>query len=90
MNLHIKKALLNGRLVLLFGAGASRGSKNSLNKDIPLGWQLAEILAKECGFPYNNESLADVYAASRDMLGGRTDEIFEQQFKHCIPLKWHS
>ncbi|EHY9870802.1 SIR2 family protein [Vibrio vulnificus] len=85
MNPHIKKALLNGRLVLLFGAGASRGSKNSLNQDIPLSWELAEILARECGFPYKDESLADVYSAARSILGGRTDEIFEQQFKHCVP-----
>lgn len=87
MNPHIKKALLNGRLVLLFGAGASRGSKSSLNQEIPLGWELAKILAEECGFEYADESLADVYAAARGMLGARTDQIFEQQFKHCAPSK---
>ncbi|HGN1295905.1 TPA: SIR2 family protein [Proteus mirabilis] len=85
MNSHIEKALLNGRLVLLFGAGASRGSTNSLNTEIPLGWDLAKLLAEECGFVYNDESLADVYTAAKDILSSRVDEIFEEQFKHCTP-----
>jgi energy-coupling factor transporter ATP-binding protein EcfA2 len=85
MNPHIKKALLNGRLVLLFGAGASYGSLNAKKTNIPLGWDLAKILAEECGFKYDNESLADVYSASRSILGERVDTIFEEQFKHCIP-----
>ena len=49
MNQHIKNALLNGRLVLLLGAGASKGCVNSLKEDIPLGWELAKILADEMG-----------------------------------------
>jgi nucleoside-triphosphatase THEP1 len=85
MNPHIKNALLNGRLVLLLGAGASSGSKNRTNNDIPLGWQLAKTLALECGFSFNDEPLPDVYNAAKSMLGDRIEVIFEQQFKHCTP-----
>jgi energy-coupling factor transporter ATP-binding protein EcfA2 len=85
LNPHIKKALLNGRLVLLFGAGASKGCKNKLNQDIPLGGELADILAKEMGEEIDGEELSEVYSAARVELGGQVDTIFERHFKHCTP-----
>lgn len=85
MNPHVKKALLNGRLVLLLGAGASSGSKNGRNNDIPLGWELAKILAEDCSLPFNDEPLSDVYNAAKSILGNRIEDIFEEQFKHCTP-----
>ena len=78
MNPHIKKALLKGRLILLFGAGASKGCQNTLKQDIPLGWELAEILAKEMGEEYHDEALSDVYAAAKDILGSQINTLFEQ------------
>ena len=57
MNSHIKTALLNGRLILLLGAGASRGCRNQLNQDIPLGWDLAKILACEMGDELDDEDI---------------------------------
>jgi energy-coupling factor transporter ATP-binding protein EcfA2 len=85
MNSLIKKALLQGRLVLLFGAGASRGSLNSLKEEVPLGGQLAEILAKEMGETLADEELSEVYAAARSVLGGAVNDLLERHFKHCKP-----
>lgn len=85
MNSHIKTALLNGRLVLLLGAGASRGCRNQLNQDIPLGWDLAKILAEEMGEELGEEDLSEVYSAARAKLGSQVDTILERQFKHCTP-----
>lgn len=85
MNSHIKNALLNGRLVLLFGAGASIGCKNKLNENPPLGWDLAKILADEMGEVYSDEDLSDVYAAAKEVLGDQVHQIFEKHYKHCRP-----
>ncbi|EKO3890992.1 SIR2 family protein [Vibrio metschnikovii] len=87
MNNLIKNALLNGRLVLLLGAGASRGCRNSLSQEIPLGGELAEILAEELGEDVGDEDLSDVYAAARSDLGSQVDVLLERHFKHCSPSK---
>ncbi|WP_082866303.1 P-loop NTPase [Marinomonas gallaica] len=86
MNSHIKQALLNGRLVLLFGAGASRGSLNGKKEEIPMAWDLAKIFSEACGYSaYNDESLSEAYGAARSKLGSQVDNIFEENFKHCTP-----
>lgn len=85
MNEHIKNAILKGRVVLLFGAGASRGSLNRHRKEIPLGWEIAKILAIEAGLPFEDEELPDVYNAAKEVLGSDTDRVFEEHFKHCEP-----
>ncbi|PTP51370.1 SIR2 family protein [Vibrio splendidus] len=87
MNNLIKNALLNGRLVLLLGAGASRGCRNGLSQEVPLGGELAGILAKELGETLDGEDLADVYAAARADLGSQVDGVLERNFKHCTPSK---
>ena len=79
--------MLNGRLVLLLGAGASRGSKNSLGNEVPLGGELAEILAESLGEKLDGEDLSDVYAAARGDLGSQVDTILERHYKHCLPSK---
>ena len=87
MNKHIKNAFLKGRLVLLLGAGASYGSKNKRGNDIPLGGELAEILAEESDFEYHGEDLSRVYGAVKSKLGGELHNVLEEQFKHCRPSK---
>ncbi len=87
MNNLIRNALLNGRLVLLLGVGASKGCRNGLSQEVPLGKELAEILAKELGETLDGEDLADVYAAARSDLGTQVDNILERHFKHCTPSK---
>ncbi len=86
MNNIIKNALLNGRLILLFGAGSSRGSKNKLKNDIPLGRELAQILANEIGENFEGEELSDVYSAAKQLLGEKNvAQILERHYKHCSP-----
>jgi len=87
LNEHIKTAFLNGRLVLLLGAGASKGSKNSLNEDIPAGWELAKILAEKMGETYADEDLSEVYSAAKKILGEQVNTHFEKYFKHCTPSR---
>ena len=44
------------------------------------------LLAKEAGFPYENESLGEVYAASKNVLGSRQlFRFIERHFRHCTP-----
>lgn len=86
MNKHIKKALLNGRLVLLLGAGASAGCRNSQKEDPPLGLNLAQILADEIGNELEEgDDLSDVYAAAKKNLGFQVQDIFNKHYKYCTP-----
>lgn len=85
MNEFVKRAFEHGRLALLLGAGASAGSTTSTSTPIPMGEQLARILANEAGFEYSGESLATVYTAARRQLGDQLTRIFEREFKHCKP-----
>ncbi|EOX4300416.1 cold-shock protein, partial [Vibrio cholerae] len=87
MNNLIKNALLNGRLVLLLGAGASRSSRNGLGREIPLSKELAEMLAEQLGESLEGEDLSEVYAAARSDLGAQVDNFLERHFKHCTPSK---
>jgi hypothetical protein len=41
-----------GNVVLFAGAGFSVGARNSRGEDPPLGGQLADALARECGWDY--------------------------------------
>ena len=59
----IKTAYQNGRLMLLLGAGASCGSRDSDNNDLPMGYDLAKELAEQMGWSYNGEPLGNVYSA---------------------------
>ena len=61
------------------------GCKNSLQKDPPLGWELAKILADEMGEELTDEDLSDVYAAAKEVLGEQVHRIFEKHYKHCRP-----
>jgi len=91
MNKHIETALLTGRLVLLFGAGASASSKNKLEESIPLGWDLCKILADAMGEDFSDEDLTDVYSAAKSLLGEqRVQSILEQHYKHCTPSEEYS
>lgn len=85
MNEYIKKSFLKGRLVLLLGAGASKGCQNTLGGDIPSGDELAKILAEEMGEEYDGESLSNVYGAAKDVLGSQINRVLERHFKHCKP-----
>jgi len=85
MNEAIKKAIENGRLVLLLGAGASLTSKDRHGNKLLDGYGLAKLLATEAGFTYNDENLKTAYSAAVKVIGNRVNEIIQERYKHCIP-----
>lgn len=79
-----------GNAVLFAGAGFSIGAENRTGMDPPLGAALGEILASECGWPYEGEDLAIVYAQARSHLGtGGLETVLERLYKDCKPAAWH-
>ena len=82
---HLERAIANGNAILLLGAGASVGSLNSQGEPLLSTTQLAEVLATESGFPYTNESLDEVYAAAKQVLGTNLSRLLERHFRHCRP-----
>lgn len=86
MNEIIKKAFENGRLIILLGAGASFSSKTREYKNIPLAFELSQLLSEEVGLPYDGESLSEVYQAAVTTVGlPRVIEILSKYFKNTIP-----
>ena len=59
----IKNDYLDGRLMLLLGAGASYGSRDRNGKEMPMGDDLAKELAELMKWPYHGEALGNVYSA---------------------------
>lgn len=59
----IQKAYLDGRLMLLLGAGASAGSVDSTGAELPMGDELAKELSSGMGWSYSDELLSTVYSA---------------------------
>lgn len=79
-----------GNVVLFAGAGFSVGAKNSRGADPPLGTQLAEILASECGWKYEGEDLAVVYEQAQKHLGSqKMNDVLRSLYKNCAAAKWH-
>jgi energy-coupling factor transporter ATP-binding protein EcfA2 len=79
-----------GNVVLFAGAGFSIGAQNSIGTDPPLGAELARILAKECGWSYNDEDLPSVYDQAQNHLGStRLYDVLAQYYRDCKPAEWH-
>ncbi|MEI7217697.1 SIR2 family protein [Pectobacterium carotovorum] len=85
MNNDIKQALLEGRVILLLGAGSSFGSLTHTRQQVPLGEDLAEILAEKAQLPYAGETLPKVYSACKPILGERIHTIFDTYYRNCTP-----
>lgn len=60
----IKTAYLEGRLMLLLGAGASGGSRDAGGVDLPMGDGLAKELSGLMKWNYADEPLSTVYSAA--------------------------
>jgi hypothetical protein len=71
--------------VLLLGAGASKESKDKLDRSLLDADGLAEALAAEIGMTYSNEGLSTTYAAAKKILGNRLIPILEERYRHCKP-----
>lgn len=84
MNIQIKNAIENGRLIILLGAGASFGCTNKQGKNPPLGFELGNILSKEIGIDIQDgDNLSEIYLASKDILGNQLISLLEKYYKHC-------
>lgn len=83
MNNDIKRAILDGKLVLFLGAGASRTSKMKNGKQIPDGNELAKYLAERAVLEYQGEALDQVYSAARSKMQSRLDEVLIECFRFC-------
>src|SRR5207245_728264 len=79
-----------GNVVLFAGAGFSIGAKNTLGEDPPLAPDLCRALAGDCGWTYDNEELAVVFAQAQKYLGtpGLNERLFTY-FRCCTPASWH-
>lgn len=91
---HEMKLLLRqfekGNVVLFAGAGFAVGARNARGSDPPLGPQLAEILASECGWKYEGEELGIVYEQAQKHLGSDgLNGVLRSLYKDCIPAAWH-
>ena len=79
-----------GNVVLFAGAGFSLGAKNSRGTEPPLGSQLAEILALECGWKYEGEDLGIVYEQAQKHLGSKgLNGVLCSLYRDCVPARWH-
>lgn len=81
----IKHAYLNGRLMLLLGAGASFGSRDSLNRTLPMGADLSKELAELVGWSYNDEPLGNVYSAVNNFAGAQLRSHLQSRLINTKP-----
>lgn len=80
-----------GNVVLFAGAGFSLGARNARGEDPPLGGQLAEALARECGWDYSGEELGVVYDEAQKHLGTQgLRDLLNSRYRDCVPAAWHS
>lgn len=85
MNQMIMKALLEGRLILFLGAGASATSINKYGKPLLQSDDLSRRIADKVGWKYQGESLSTTYAAARRVLGIELDNLLSAEFQYCQP-----
>jgi hypothetical protein len=64
-----RQKILRGDVVLFLGAGFSADATNVTGGTLPLGRNLAKLLAEKAGFPYDGEPLPSVYQAVRPRIG---------------------
>ncbi|WEK52553.1 MAG: SIR2 family protein [Candidatus Kaistia colombiensis] len=81
----IKNAYLNGRLMLLLGAGASYGSRDSDGTGMPMGDGLAKELAALMGWPYGGEALSNVYSAINAIDSARLHTFLRRRLSNTKP-----
>lgn len=81
----IKNAYQNGRLMLLLGAGASLGSRDSDNVEVPMGDDLAKELAALMCWPYIDEALGTVYSAINSIDSARLHSFLRKRLTNTKP-----
>lgn len=83
----IKTAFLGGRLMLLLGAGASYGSLDADNNELPMGDALAEELAGLMKWSYNGEALGNVYSAVNAKDSAKLHSFLRRRFTNTKPSR---
>lgn len=81
----IKNAYQNGRLMLLLGAGASHGSRDSDNLEMPMGDDLAKELAALMGWSYDGDALGPVYSAINAIDSARLHTFLRKRLTNTQP-----
>lgn len=81
----IKQAYLDGRLMLLLGAGASAKSTDKTGVSLPIGNGLAREIADSVGLEYGEETLSQVYSAVSHSDGARLQQLFRGRLVHTMP-----
>ena len=88
MKQEIKNAIMRGELILLFGAGASRGSTGAAGQSLYDGEGLSKHLSDIAGFDYSGEGLQSTYGAAVQELGvDRVNRELSSLFRNCRPSK---
>lgn len=85
MHKDIKSAYLNGRLMLLLGAGASYGSRDYNGQDMPMGDSLAKELAVLKDWTYHDESLGTVYSAINTTDSAQLHAFLRRRLTNTTP-----
>ena len=85
MHPEIKQAYLEGRLMLLLGAGASAQSTDKTGISLPTGNGLASEIAQSVGLEYSGETLSQVYSAVSHSDGARLHQLFRNRLVHTRP-----
>jgi hypothetical protein len=83
----LAKAYLDGRMMLLLGAGASSNSSDSTGIPLPSSDELACEIAKVSGLDYGGEKLSLVYSAARDTDSAALDNYLARRLTHTKPGK---
>lgn len=81
----IMNAYVNGRMMLLLGAGASYGSVDSENTHVPMGDELARELSELMGWTYSEEALSTVYSAINGINSERLQTFLRKRLTNTKP-----
>jgi hypothetical protein len=83
----LAKAYLDGRMMLLMGAGASLNSSDSTGLPLPSSGDLACEIAKVSGLDYGGEQLSLVYSAAKETDSAALDIFLARRLTHTKPAK---
>ncbi|MBZ9604935.1 P-loop NTPase [Phyllobacterium chamaecytisi] len=81
------KALNEGELFLILGAGASATCKNAVGEPVKQSGALAELIAETAGLEYSNDPLSEVIGAvlGRRMSEEKLHQILRAEYTRIVP-----
>src|SRR5882724_7710885 len=81
----IVKAYLDGRVILLLGAGASLNSTDASGQSLPLSTQLAPEIAAAGHLDFAGEDLSVVYSAAMESDADAVHNLLTRRLLHTKP-----